>query len=83
MVTDAVLDWWFDLVEWLLNLIPASTLPATVVDFSWISDMNYFIPINEMFQVFLGFWLLGGPLAGTSLIIWFLVGVLRGGSSRA
>lgn len=83
MVTDAILDWWFDLVEWFVNLFPTSDLPSSAIDLSWISDMNYFVPISEMFSVFIAFVALGGPLAGTSLIIWVLIGILRGGQTKA
>lgn len=83
MVTDFILDWWFDLVEWLVNLFPTSELPADAIDLSWISDMNYFVPISEMFMVFIAFVALGGPLVGSSLIIWVLIGIIRGGQTKA
>lgn len=83
MVTDAILDWFFDLVEWLISGIPDLDLPRNVLDFSWIADINYFLPISEMYSLFLSFFLLGGPMAATSIIIWFVVGVLRGGSPKS
>lgn len=82
MVTDAVIDWFFDLVDWLVAGVPSSSLPFTV-SLSWISDMNYFLPITEMFNLMILFLLLGGPMAGTSLVIWVLVGIIRGGATKA
>lgn len=84
MVTDAILDWWFDLIEWLVTLFPAAeSAPSSEINLGWIADMNYFLPIGEMFGLFVAFFALGGPLVGTSLIIWVLVGILRGGSTKA
>lgn len=83
MVTDGILNWLFGLVEWMISGIPTLNLPRNVLDFSWISDINYFLPISEMYTLFTAFFLLGGPMAATSLIIWFVVGVLRGGSPKS
>lgn len=82
MVTDAILDWIFGLLNWLVSLLPHDPLPHTI-DFSWISDMNYFLPISEMYTLFSLVFALGGTFAGTSLIIWVIVGVVRGGSTKA
>ncbi|WP_306901922.1 hypothetical protein [Arthrobacter sp. B1I2] len=84
MVTDRILDWWFGLIEWMLTLFPATEgAPTSTIDLSWITAMNYFVPLNEMFGLFVGFFALGGPLVGTSLIVWVLVGILRGGQTKA
>ena len=83
MVTDAILDWLFDFVEWMISGFPNLPLPSNVLDFAWISDINYFLPVSEMFTLFSAFFLLGGPMAATSLIIWFFVGILRGGATKA
>jgi hypothetical protein len=82
MVTDAILDWWFGLCNWLVTLMPVNPLPHGV-DLSWISDMNYFLPISEMFGLFSVVFALGGVFAGSSLIIWVVVGIVRGGSTKA
>lgn len=82
MVTDALLDWLFGLVEWMLEPIHVADMPVTL-SLGWISDMNYFLPISEMFQLFAAIFLLGGPFIGTSLVVWVLVGVLRGGATKA
>jgi len=83
VVTDAILDWIFDFVEWMISGFPSLNLPSNVLDFAWISDVNYFLPISEMFTLFSAFFLLGGPMAATSLIIWFFVGIVRGGATKA
>lgn len=85
MVTDAVVNWFFDLVDWCLSLGTGLTagMPRELVDFSFMGDMNYFLPVAEMFALFSAFFLLGGPMMGVSLIVWFLVGVLRGGQSKS
>lgn len=83
MVTEAVLDWWFGFVNWLISSVPSSDLPSTAINLSWLTDMNYFIPISELFMIFVAFFALGGPMAGTSLVIWGLIGILRGGATKA
>lgn len=84
MVIDRILDWWFDLIEWMITLFPAGeSAPTSTIDLSWITAMNYFVPLNEMFGLFVAFFALGGPLVATSLIVWVLVGILRGGSTKA
>lgn len=83
MLTDAILTWWFDLVEAFLGLFPDDPLETLGVNLSFISDMNYFLPIAEMWGLFIVIFSLGGVLASTSLIIWILIGILRGGSTKA
>jgi hypothetical protein len=83
VVTDAVLDWWFGLCNWLLDFLPDDPNPASTIDLSWLTNMNYFLPLSEMFQVFIAMFSLGGVFAGSSLIIWVLVGIIRGGNAKA
>lgn len=82
MVTDAILEWFFGLCDWLVTLLPKNPLPQGI-NLSWISDMNYFLPISEMFGLFTVVFALGGTFAGASLIIWVVVGIVRGGSTKA
>jgi len=82
MVTDAILEWWFGLCDWVISLMPADPMPQGL-NFGWISDMNYFLPISEMFGLFSIVFALGGTFAGASLIIWVVVGIVRGGSTKA
>lgn len=85
MVTDAILDWWFDLVDVMITSFKPVDDPTSAMNFdlSMIDDINFFLPISEMFGVFIAFVALGGPFAGTSLIIWVFVGILRGGATKA
>lgn len=82
MVTDAILEWWFGLCEWVISLMPHDPMPQGV-NLGWISDINYFLPISEMFGLFSIIFALGGTFASASLIIWIVVGIVRGGSTKA
>ena len=83
MVTDAVFNWILDMAQWLMSQNTLSGLPVSLLDFTWLGDMNYFLPISEMFALFINFFALGGPMIGVSLIVWLVVGVLRGGATKA
>lgn len=83
MVTDLVLNWWFGLVGWCVDQLPSDTSPISRLDLSWITDMNYFLPVSEMFGVWLSLVSLGGFFAGSSLLIWVLIGIIRGGAVKA
>lgn len=83
MVLDAIINWWFDLVKTAVSALPDSPLPGNGLNFGWISDMNYFLPISEMFGFFTALFALGGTFIGTSLVVWVLIGVLRGGQTKA
>lgn len=82
MITEAVLNWLFGLVDWAISGVPTTEVPVTL-SLSWLTDINYFIPVSEMFSLFMALFLLGGPFLATSLIVWLVVGVLRGGSPKA
>jgi hypothetical protein len=82
MIVDSILSWWFGFCHWLISLFPTNPMPQGV-NLGWISDMNYFLPISEMFGLFTIFFAFGGPFAGASLIIWIVVGIVRGGSTKA
>lgn len=82
MVTDAVLDWLFSLIDWMVNQVPSANLPFTL-SLDWMGQMNYFIPITEMFGLFTLMFAFGGVFIPTSLIVWLLVGVIRGGNPKA
>lgn len=82
MITDFLLNLFYDLVNGALDGLPADPFPQGF-DLGWISDMNYFLPIGEMFGLFVIFFALGGPFIASSLIIWAVVGVLRGGATKA
>lgn len=83
MVTDLVIKWFFDLCDWLVSLFPTNPLPGSGINFSWIGAANFYLPVSEMFGLWFSLFALGGTFVGTSLVVWVLVGILRGGSTRA
>lgn len=84
MITDFLLDLLEGLVNWVGGLLPTDTvLGSQNVGFQIFSGANYFFPLAEMGTVILGIMALGLPLAGVSVLIWLLVGVVRGGSPKA
>jgi hypothetical protein len=82
MVTDWLLTVWYGFIGGALDLLPANPFPQGFT-LGWISDINYFLPVSEMFGLFQIMFALGGPFIASSLIIWAVVGVLRGGSTKA
>ena len=82
MVSDWFLDLLFGLGNSAVDTLPSDPLPQGV-NLSWLQDMNYFLPIGEMWGLFLIMFALGGPFVASSLIIWAVVGVLRGGATKA
>jgi hypothetical protein len=82
MITDFFLTMFENLSNFFLDGLPDDPFPAGFT-LGWIADINYFLPVAEMFGLFIVFFALGGPFVASSLIIWFVVGVLRGGSAKA
>lgn len=84
MITDALLDLLESLTGWVAGLLPTDdVVGADNIGFQVFSGANYFFPLAELSAVVLGILALGLPLALVSLVIWLLVGVLRGGSAKA
>lgn len=84
MITDFLLDLLEGLVNWVAGLLPTDTVfGAQNLGFTIFSGANYFFPLAELGAVILGILALGLPLAGVSVLIWLLVGVVRGGSPKA
>lgn len=84
MITDALLDLLEGLVAWIAGMLPTDTvLGEQNLGFQIFSGANYFFPVAELGTVLLGIMALGVPMAGVSLVLWLLVGVLRGGSAKA
>lgn len=83
------------LIEWLLDFFEAGFdfvagfFPESFFDLGsylagalgYVGDLNYFLPIAELFAVFVAVVVLFPLFMGTSLLLW-LVALLRGGSSR-
>lgn len=82
VITDFFLDLLFHLTNWALDTLPNNPFPQGFT-LGWIRDINYFLPVSEMFGLFVIFFALGGPFIASSLVIWVVVGILRGGSTKA
>jgi len=82
VITDFLLNWFNGLLNSAVDTLPTSN-PLPNLGLSWITDMNYYVPLGEMFSLFLVIFALGGPFIATSLIVWVIVGVLRGGATKA
>lgn len=84
MITDFLLDLLENVLSWVASLLPTDTvLGSQNIGFQIFSGANYFFPVSELASVLLGLFALGLPMAVVSLVLWLLVGVLRGGSSKA
>lgn len=84
MITDFLLDLLEGLVNWVAAMLPTDTvLGSQNIGFQIFSGANYFFPVAELASVLLGLIALGLPMALVSLVLWLLVGVLRGGSAKA
>lgn len=84
MITDGIMDWWFGLAGWMVSLFPTNDeLPADVFNFSMLHEINYFLPASELINLLRIMLALAAPFVTSSMVIWFLVGVLRGGATKA
>lgn len=84
VITDGLLDLLEGLMQWVAGMLPTDTVVGEQnLGFQVFSGANYFFPVVELGTVLLAIMALGVPLAGVSLVIWLLVGVLRGGSAKA
>lgn len=84
VITDFLLDLLENLVNWFSGLLPTdSVFGSENIGFQIFSGANYFFPLAELGTVILGIIALGLPLAGVSVVLWLLVGVVRGGSPKA
>jgi hypothetical protein len=84
VITDFLLDLLEGLVNWFASLLPVDTvLGPQNLGFQIFSGANYFFPLAELSAVVLGVIALGLPMAGVSLVIWLLVGVVRGGGAKS
>jgi hypothetical protein len=82
MIVDYLLEWFYGLCNTLIDGLPNNPFPADF-DLGFIRDINYFLPVSEMFELFIVFFALGGPFVASSMIIWIVVGIGRGGSTKA
>lgn len=68
---------------WLLQLFPVFEVETGSMTGLWglLADMNYFLPISEIFAVTFAVFMLFPALMGVTLVSW-IVALIRGGSSR-
>jgi len=84
VITDFLLDLLEGVLSWVASLLPTDTvLGSQNMGFQIFSGANYFFPVAELASVRLGLFALALPIAVVSLVLWLLVGVVRGGSSKA
>jgi hypothetical protein len=84
VITDFLLDLLEGLVNWMASLLPTDTVFGSQnLGFQIFSGANYFFPFAELSAVLLGVIALGLPMAGVSLVLWLLVGVIRGGGAKS
>lgn len=86
MITDFFINLWSTVCTWFASTLPAdSPFDVALQGASWgmFSAIDYFLPIHELMSVFAAVFLLGGPMMLVSLTIWVLVGVVRGGATKA
>lgn len=83
-----IIEWLLDAIEalirWLAGLFPTwnpDALDGFSSVLSHVGDLNYFLPIAEVFGVVVGAFMLFPALMGVSLAVW-LVALIRGGSAR-
>lgn len=83
MITDALLDMLESLVNWVAGILPNDDVFGNGLGFQIFSGANYFFPLAELSTLIFGVIALGLPLALVSLVIWILVGIVRGGGAKA
>jgi hypothetical protein len=83
VITDALLDLLESLMSWVAGSLPSDDLVGGDLGFQIFSGANYFFPLAELSTLIFGVIALGLPLGLVSLVLWLLVGVVRGGSPKA
>lgn len=87
VIVDFFLSIWTTVTNWMIGFLPGSESDplskAAGASWSMFGTMNYFLPVGELAAVMVTVLLLGGPMLAASAVIWFVVGVLRGGATKA
>lgn len=86
MITDTILTWILGLGDWLVGLMPDGPnidFGGIAQGWSMLADLNFFLPIAELTSAVLVVLALGPAFVVATLLQWFLVSVLRGGSAKA
>lgn len=86
MILDALIDWATSALVWLGGLLPSGDVFTEIGQWSLVMNslaaINYYLPIFEVFTAVLAVLYVLPLLLGATLVLW-LVGFIRGGSSRA
>jgi hypothetical protein len=85
VVTDLFIFMWTTFCSTIADSLPTTSPFDSSGGASWsmFSAIDYFLPIHELMSIFAGVFLLGGPMTIVSLVIWVLIGVVRGGATKA
>lgn len=71
MITDALLNFWFGLVDWFAGILPQSDGSLGVVDsLDFLFDLDYFLPIHEVMAAVAVVLAMGPPMAVAQAAIW-------------
>lgn len=84
MIIDLLLEWVEAVLDWVIGLFPVTDFdPVAYLStaLSYVSDIDYFLPLHEVFGVVVAVLLIFPVFAGVSLVLW-IVALLRGGSAR-
>lgn len=83
MIVELLLDLIESVLTWLAGLFPTMVIDpgSSFGFFAHLGDMNYYLPIKEVFAFTVGAFLVFPLLAGVSLATW-LIALIRGGSAR-
>ncbi|WP_432488722.1 hypothetical protein [Kineococcus sp. SYSU DK018] len=86
MIVDLWLSWVLGGAEWLRDFSASHLGPLDPfpIGNAWsrILDLDYFLPIHELFLFTLAVFSLGPAGLLTSVVVWLLVGVARGGAPK-
>lgn len=85
MIVEILLDALETVLVWLAGLFPSVPLDGFLNGWSLVvghlGDLNYFLPIAEVFAITIAVFMVFPALMGVSLLAW-LIALIRGGSSR-
>lgn len=84
MVVDAILGWFLDAISWLVDAAPSGHLGLPdVTGLGYLAGLDAFLPIHEVFGAVIAVIALTPAFLLTTLISWVLIGIVRGGATRA
>lgn len=84
MIFEVVFDFFEMVLVWLSAAFPVTTinpLDSFSQVIGYMNDLNYFLPISEVFAITVAVFVIFPAFAGVSLLSW-LIALIRGGSSR-